>query len=278
MRTIELVSGISSSALGFGCAPILGSVDATTAQRALDCALDHGITHFDLARSYGYGQAEHFVGKSIVGRRDKVVLASKFGIKANWKASFLRPLKPLVRLIKDKQKKEGKLVTNTANNPNSIADHFHDRIPLHSNTMRSSLEQSLRALGTDYLDYFFVHEPLQTLDYIDELSDTAQRLKEEGKIKAWGLAFARSQERLHQTYLNRFDILQFDNAFGASGYDKTVKERGKEPNIFFSPLRGGKVGVTPQEKLGKLFEDFPQSVILCSMFNERHIKENIKLV
>ena len=62
MKQIELSTGISSSVLGFGCAPILGSVDGRTAARAVACALDNGITHFDLARSYGYGAAEGFIG------------------------------------------------------------------------------------------------------------------------------------------------------------------------------------------------------------------------
>ena len=57
MKKVELVKGIQSSVLGFGCAPILGSVGAKTATRAIDCAIDCGITHFDLARSYGYGEA-----------------------------------------------------------------------------------------------------------------------------------------------------------------------------------------------------------------------------
>src|SRR3990170_3473308 len=106
MRTIELVKGIHSSVLGFGCAPILGSVDSKKAQRSLDFALACGINHLDLARSYGYGEAEHFVGTVIKNRRDKLVLASKFGIVANWKAKLLRPIKPIVRLLKENAKKK----------------------------------------------------------------------------------------------------------------------------------------------------------------------------
>ncbi len=97
MRTVELVRGIKSSVVGFGCAPILGSVDGKKAKRAIHLALDNGINHFDLARSYGYGEAEKFVGKLLKGKRNEVVLASKFGIRANWKATLLRPVKPILR-------------------------------------------------------------------------------------------------------------------------------------------------------------------------------------
>jgi aryl-alcohol dehydrogenase-like predicted oxidoreductase len=279
MKKVELVKGISSSVLGFGCAPILGSVGAKTALRALDCALDCGINHFDLARSYGYGEAEHFVGKVIKGRRNDVVLASKFGITANWKAQALKPAKPVLRFVL------GKLKGNPSNKPvqavntgAAVADRFHDRLPINSSTMRSSLEKSLKALGTDYLDYFFVHEPLESIIDIDDLAATAQLLKKEGKIRAWGLAFMRSQQHLHQTYLDKFDVLQFDNSPGVNGYDTVVADRGQEANVIFSPLRGGSAAMKPAEKLIQLFDDFPRSVILCSMFNEHHLKENAALL
>lgn len=276
MRKVELVKGITSSALGFGCAPILGAEDSKRARRALECALEYGITHFDLARSYGYGEAESFVGNVIKGRRSQLVLASKFGIQANWKAKLLKPLKPLVRLMRNGKKKID--VSHTGQNTtvaSKAADRFHDRIPLRGIEMRRSLEQSLRALNTDYLDYFFIHEPLEAILYIDELTATAQSLKTEGKIRAWGLAYMRSQEFMHKLYLNQFDVLQFDNSFGAIGYKDVVKERGVKPNVLFSPLRGGINSAKPVEKLQKLFSDFPKSVVLCSMFNEKHLRENV---
>ncbi|AKD57250.1 aldo/keto reductase [Spirosoma radiotolerans] len=280
MKTVELVSGIKSSALGFGCAPILGSVDKVKAQRALDCALDCGITHLDLARSYGYGEAEEFVGKRIKGRRDRVVLASKFGVQANWKAALFRPVKPLVRVMLDTWRRQSspEKITLTSNKPTSVADRFHDRIPLRAMQMRQSLEKSLRALNTDYLDYFFIHEPQEDLIYFDELALTAEQLKREGKIRAWGLAYFRSQEPIHKAYLSNFDVLQFDNSPGSPGYDHVVAERGSRANILFSPLSGGTKTMTPSEKLNKLFEDFPNSVVLCSMFNQQHLKNNIESI
>ena len=100
MRKVNIAPGVDSSVLGFGCAPILGAVGAKTAEQALGCALDEGINHFDIARSYGYGEAEAFLGKFFKGRRDEVVIASKFGIRATWKAGLLRPLKPAVRTLR----------------------------------------------------------------------------------------------------------------------------------------------------------------------------------
>lgn len=278
MRKVELIKGIESSALGFGCAPIMGSVDSKKAKYSIECALENGINHFDLARSYGYGDAEKFVGKIVKNRRDKVVLASKFGIYANWKADLLKPIKPLVRYAREVLKKDSNsekiVVTETV----KIADHFHNRISFCKKEMLKSFEKSLRELNTDYLDYLFVHEPLGTLTNFEELAELAEVFKKQGKIRGWGLAYMQSQEPFHKAYLDQFDVLQFNNSLGVLGYDDMVKKRGLMPNVIFSPLSGGTKEIKPEEKLAKIFDDFPNSVVLCSMFNEQHILENVKLV
>ena len=275
MKTTELVDGVHSSVLGFGCAPILGAVDSVKSQRAIEFAIDNGITHFDLARSYGYGEAEKFVGKVIKNRRDKVVIASKFGIKPSWAASVLKPAKPFLRFIKGKPATKP---LRPADESSKLSDYFLKRVPLTGAEMRKSLERSLKELRTDYIDYFFIHEPRNFLINVDELSEMAEILKKEGKIRGWGLAYMRSKEHVHKPYLNKFGLLQFDNSPGAPGYEAVVSERGPKPNIIFSPLRGGSSELSASEKLQRLFNDFPKSVVLCSMFNEKHLLENIKLL
>ena len=61
---------IPLSHLGFGCAPIMGRISKSHALRALAFSFDCGVTHFDVARSYGFGQAEEIVGGFIKGKRD----------------------------------------------------------------------------------------------------------------------------------------------------------------------------------------------------------------
>ena len=121
MKYVELFPGISSSALGFGCAPIMGAVGSTVAKKAIQIALERGINHFDLARSYGFGEAERVVGKLLSSNRKELVIASKFGIMPNWKATFIRPVKPLLRTLKgiiDKDKSDN----NFENKKNSSMD------------------------------------------------------------------------------------------------------------------------------------------------------------
>ncbi|MGY8914119.1 MAG: aldo/keto reductase, partial [Flavobacteriales bacterium] len=118
MKNIELVPGIKSSVLGFGCASIMGARGPKESHKAIDRALANGITHFDLARSYGYGEAERFIGKILSAKRDKVVISSKFGIIANGKARVLKPIKPIIRSLKKLKSSKNKTAFDTANSEN----------------------------------------------------------------------------------------------------------------------------------------------------------------
>ncbi len=289
MRKVNIAPGVDSSVLGFGCAPILGAVGAKTAQRALDCALDEGINHFDVARSYGYGEAEAFLGKFFKGRRDEVVIASKFGIRATWKAGLLRPLKPAVRTLRALRSRGGGCesggceaqantapeATEPAENTPPRKDPFHERIAITPEAMVANLDKSLRALRCDYLDVLMVHEPTGAIERMDDLAAKAEELKQQGKIKAWGLAFDWDTADVHESVFDRFDVLQFNNSPEAAHYGRALEQRRDAANIFFSPFRQ-RQDLTPAEVLQKLWQDFPSSVVLCSMFNPKHIAANVK--
>ncbi|MDB4466043.1 aldo/keto reductase [Akkermansiaceae bacterium] len=276
MKIVEILPGISTSALGFGCAPILGSVDAQTSRKALGVALDCGVTHFDLARSYGYGQAERFVGKFLTGRRAEVTIATKFGIEATGLATLLSPVKPLVRALKGKlqgrpEKSWAPAATGSAAH---VADFFHRRPELEAAFMRKSFEKSLRELGTDYVDFLFIHEPLSSIRRVEELKELAAKLKKEGKLRAFGLAYMQDQSDLHLDYLAGFDLQQFNNSPDIDGYERILASRSDSPNIFFSPFRHSRECESHADVLSKLSKAFPRSVTLCSMFNPEHIVRN----
>ena len=77
----------------------MGRVGRSQSLRTIAAALDGGITHFDLARLYGYGEAEALVGEALAGQRDRVVIASKFGLSATRAAGALRALKPIAQRL-----------------------------------------------------------------------------------------------------------------------------------------------------------------------------------
>lgn len=81
MELVELgSSGLSVSRIGLGCNNFGGRIDLDTTRAVVDAALEVGITFFDTAESYGSGgDSERFLGEILQGRRNRVVLATKFG-------------------------------------------------------------------------------------------------------------------------------------------------------------------------------------------------------
>ena len=275
MQYTELIKGVTSSRIGFGCAPVLGSKDGKVSKNAIFYALDQGVNHFDLANSYGYGEAESFVGKLLVSQRKNLVYASKFGITTKASAKLFKPLKPLVRLVKGKIAADS--LTSKPSGSSNVSDRFHSRVAIDPNNLKKFLHRSLKNLKTDYLDYYFIHEPPSSIENIAEILDLSLRLKKEGKIKALGLAFYKDQYHLHQDYSKDFDLLQFNNSAGSTDYEKSKKGfYTSKPAIFFSPMSQYS-GSSKTKALITLKNDFPKSVFLCSMFSRTHIAENCKV-
>ncbi len=146
------------SALAFGCMSLSYAYGVPPApehgERVLLSALDAGITHFDTAALYGFGVNEQLVGRVLKAHRDQIVLASKGGMAG-------------VDLAGD-----GKLVRVIDGRPEAI---------------RRNCEDSLRRLGTDVIDLYYLHRwdkkvPIE--DSVGELS----RLVERGHVRAIGLS------------------------------------------------------------------------------------------
>ena len=167
--------------LGFGCAPLMGRVGRRDSLRALSAALDAGITLFDTARSYGYGEGEGLLGEVLQGRRDSLVVCTKFGIlpanRGNWKQK-LKPLaQTAIRLFPALRKHARRQAAGQFQTGQfSLA------------VLRASLETSLRELKTDYVDMLLLHAaPVEVLDR-DDLLQALDRLIESGKVRMAGIS------------------------------------------------------------------------------------------
>lgn len=279
MKKIELIKGVHSSVLGFGCASVLGAKDAKTSRMAIELAIEKGINHFDLAKSYGYGDAEAFVGRIIKNKKENIVIASKFGIEANWKARLLKPVKPFLRTIRSLRNEDTKLKGSKENVPakNNVAELLLSPQIITAKELQKSLHESLKKLNRERIEYFFIHEPRASIQNWEQLFEEVDRLKQSGKIGGFGLASDNTLMPLHQEYIMYFDLLQFNSPLGFSNYDLLKQDRSSESNILFAPFSNGGSNYSPEQKLHRLFEDFPKSVILCSMFNARHLKSNIEI-
>ena len=153
MRRVTLGStGIETSALGFGAASLGSRVDPDTAARALAAALDAGVTWIDLAPVYGGGRAEEIAGKVLRGRRDQVQICTKVGLKlAGGMGGGLRgALMPLARKVIGRLGPLSGALRKAAPKANA-------RLPLTPELIRTSIEESLRRLGTDRIEVYALH-------------------------------------------------------------------------------------------------------------------------
>jgi D-threo-aldose 1-dehydrogenase len=182
MRYIKLgIAGVQASVLGFGCAALMGRSGRSQSLHALRAAYDGGITFFDTARSYGYGESESVVGEFLRGRRDRVIISTKFGIVPKRQQGWKRALMPALRTILDVAPGARNLIRD------QVKAQFKEN-QLTVKVLRDSLEESLRRLGTDYIDILFMHaapaSALAQLDVMDELD----KLIIAGKIRMAGIS------------------------------------------------------------------------------------------
>ncbi|MDA5557773.1 aldo/keto reductase [Shimia sp. MMG029] len=154
-------SGIQASAIGLGTWAIggwmWGGTDEARSIKAIEASIDAGISLIDTAPAYGQGVAEEIVGKAIKTRRDQVVLATKCG-----------------------------LVWHTQK-----GNHFfdYDGAPVHRYLGKDAIvyevEQSLKRLGTDYIDHYITHWQDPTTP-VAETMEALEQLKQQGKIRSIG--------------------------------------------------------------------------------------------
>jgi aryl-alcohol dehydrogenase-like predicted oxidoreductase len=231
-------TNLDVSPLGLGCWAIggpaqfrgnnfgWGEIDEDEAIRAIHVALDAGITFFDTADIYGTGNSEHILGLALAGRRDRVLVATKFGLTF---AEY------------------------------SGAMTGRDASPAY---IRQACEASLRRLGTDYIDLYQFHIGEYDSAKVSPVLDALDGLVAEGKIRyyAWGTDPAGARlfaERGHcpavQFGLNMFtmfvadaaEMLAFCDAYdlaaivnGPLGKGLLTGKFGKETRFSATDLRG----------------------------------------
>lgn len=182
MRSVPLgETGLSSSVLGFGCSALLGRSGRRESMRALAAAWDAGITLYDTARSYGYGESESLLGEFLRTRRDRAVIATKFGIVPSAQPFWKRAAKPVVRgLLALAPGARGVVRRKAAGevSPNQFT----------AAVLEQSLSESLRRLRTDYVDLLFMHAAPAEVLADEGLLGALARLVSAGKVRVAGIS------------------------------------------------------------------------------------------
>jgi aryl-alcohol dehydrogenase-like predicted oxidoreductase len=158
--------GLSVSAIGLGCmslSGIYGPADDATSEDLIRHAIDIGVNHLDSSDMYGWGHNEQVLGRAIKGRRDRVVLVTKFG----------------------QTRREG-----GANGVNGRPEY-----------VAQACDASLKRLGADVIDLYYQHRVDPTVP-IEETVGAMARLVEHGKVRFLGLSEARPEtiRRAHKVH------------------------------------------------------------------------------
>ncbi len=197
------------SPLGIGCAnfsSLTRSVNEDKITDVVHSALDLGINYFDTADSYGQGGSETLLGKALVNKRHDAIIFTKFGYRfAGISAAeqsvntllLFEKLKPALRSVVYKSPLAVKYLRKVRK---TILTQCFD-----ANYAITSVERSLRRLGTDYIDCILLHNPPEEFLISEELVDCLNLLKRQGKIRYWGL----STESLQEVYNYKPDVIQF---------------------------------------------------------------------
>jgi aryl-alcohol dehydrogenase-like predicted oxidoreductase len=147
----------------------------------VQAAIDAGITFLDTSNLYAQGESEVILGRAIAGRRQHVTIASKAGYvlpgSKKLAAHVKGVLRPVVKRLGIKRTSVPAAFRGTA-----LTQDFA------SQSLITSAEQSLRRLGIDQLDVFFLHSPSREVLQAGAFVDAADHLLRAGKIRAFGVS------------------------------------------------------------------------------------------
>jgi aryl-alcohol dehydrogenase-like predicted oxidoreductase len=244
MHTRTLGSeGLSVSAQGLGCmgmSEFYGSADEDEAIATIHRALGLGISFLDTADMYGPFTNEKLVGRAIAGRRDEVVLATKFGNERSEDGGFL--------------------------GVNGKPDYVH-----------KACDASLRRLGVDHIDLYYQHRVDKTVP-IEETVGAMKELVEQGKVRHLGLSEA-SPETIRRAHaVHPISALQTEYSLWTRDPEDEVLPTVRELGIGFvaySPLGRGFLSgaITKPEDLAE--DDFRRH---NPRFQRENFGKNLELV
>lgn len=222
MREIQ-VAGIQKNipVVGFGCSS-LTSVGRKEALRLLETAFEAGVRHFDVARYYGYGEAEGILGEFLKTRRGQVTVTTKFGIDPPRRTSALRLVlragRQILRLVPAARKavQQRASAVLVKGNAFSVTD------------ARRNLETSLRELGTECIDFYLLHDYVPGNASPDDLVAFLRQAASAGKIRRFGVGT--SFENVMQALRGEpelCEVVQFQNSVLMRNREKLSAPAGR---------------------------------------------------
>ena len=293
---------IDALPLGMGCASLGSRISPNRGQTALARAYDSGVRWFDVAPAYGAGEAEKILGHFLEGKRQQAFICTKVGLTPPARNgavklvySLARPAAAMAKGLR-KQFRKSRATRNV-------------HVALSPKLIIASLDQSLAALRTDYVDVFALHDPAPEDTRRDDICDVLLRLQEQGKVRALSIAGSYSACRHGLTApMPPFSFAQLADPPGAGGMVHKLATEVNRPfdSVVHSVLGVGgacelltnAINANPQLRnainaigiegsasdmaaktlLRRAFSLNPHSIVLMSMFSQKHLISNLEAV
>ena len=192
------------SAIGIGCMPMVADGNITYGQATreeslatIDEAIELGVTFFDTAQIYGPFTNEELVGAAIKGKRDRLVIATKFGFKFG----------------------EGGAIVGVDGSPANA---------------RASVEGSLRRLGIDTIDLFYQHRVDPNVPIEETVGGMAELVKE-GKVRHLGLSEAGPETLRRAVATHPIAALQSEYSLWERGVEDEILQLCRDNDVGFIP-------------------------------------------
>jgi len=234
--------GLVSSALGLGCMSMTHGYgvigDEAESIATIHHAIDRGVTLFDTAEAYGPHTNEELLGKAIRGRRDKILIATKFGIAIGSYALKI------------------------------------DGSPANA---KRSVEGSLGRLGIDFIDLYYLHRKDPAIP-IEESVGAMKQLVEAGKVRYLGLSEVGAETLRRAHKVHPISALQSEYSLWERAIEASVLPAMRELGIGlvpFSPLGRGYLTGAFQSSSFFSERDFRRNL---PRFSDQNMAKNAQLV